>query len=302
MSATETFAGMESLFRSVGIGDEHISRARAAIGRQLRGEFEPFTERAAHNTMKIRGYEHVHVDQVRPNTRRAMQAILTTLEGADYGALGVTLREISYMRAKQGFPPRALFDVLDLTEDAVGDLATHCLQGSDQLMAAAIIARKICDGARGVILDGFTQAHQEAREEVERLARQFSAPILPALPGVLVLPIVGAISPARAQQIVDALLTGINQHGAHTAILDITGITDADPSLPIHLQRAATTARLLGAHVVLAGVSPTVARIIVEDAGGLHGVTVHSTLAAALVAAAKVTPATARSWQAPQRP
>lgn len=293
---------MESLFRGVGIGDGHIDRARAAMGRQFEGEFEAFTERVARETMKIAGYEHLHVDQVRPNTRRAMRAVLTTLEGADYGALGLTLREIAYLRAKQGFRPQTLFDVVDLTESAVGEVATRCLTGNEELMAAAIVTRRICDGARAVILGAFSQAHQEAQEQVERLARQFSAPILPALPGVLVLPIVGAISPARAQQIVDALLTGINKHGAHTAILDITGITDADPSLPIHLQRAATTARLLGAHVVLAGISPTVARIIVEDAGGLHGVTVHSTLAAALVAAAKVTPATARSWQAPHRP
>lgn len=293
---------MESLFRGVGIGEERIGRVRAAMGRQLDGELETFTERLAHDTMKIPGYEHLHVDQVRPNTRRAMQAVLTTLEGADYGTLGLTLREIAYIRARQSFRPQTLFDVVDLTENAVGELATRCLTGNEGLMAAAIVARRICDGARGVILGAFSQAHQEAQEQVERLARQFSAPILPALPGVLVLPIVGAISATRAQQIVDALLAGINTHGARTAILDITGLSDADSTLPAHLKRATMTARLLGAEVVLAGVSATVARILAEDAGGLRGVTVHSTLATALVAAANATPAAAGSWRASRRP
>jgi len=272
------------------------------MGRQLRREFEDFTERAVMSTVNLPGYEHVPADQVRPNTRRAMQAILATLEGADYDGFAATLRDIAYLRATQGMRPQALFAVLMLTEDSVGEMAANCLSGTDELVLGAIIARRICDAGRQVILDGFQQAHLEAREAIDRLARQFSAPILPALPGVLVLPIVGAISAARAQQIVDALLAGIARHGAHTAILDITGITDVDATLPAHLQRATSAVRMLGAQVVLAGVSPTVARIIVEAAGGLRGVKVRSTLAAALQAALNVTPTTAESPRAALAP
>lgn len=293
---------MESLFRNVGFGEDRIEWARATMGRQFRREFEAFTERAAQETVKLPGYEQVPVDQVRPNTRRAMQAILATLEGADYDGFAATLRDIAYIRAKQGLRPQALFSVLMLTEDSVGGVAASCLNGTDELVLGAIIARRICDAGRQVILDGFQQAHIEARDAAERLARQFSAPILPALPGVLVLPIVGAISAARAQQIVDALLAGIDRHGAHTAILDITGISDVDATLPAHLQRATSAARLLGARVVLAGVSPTVARLIIEDSGELRGVKVRSTLAAALQAALKVTPAAADPSPAPRRP
>jgi len=279
---------MESLFRIAGITEERLDRARATMGRRFHGDFDAYTEAAAVETMSVPGYEQRHIDEVRPNTRRAMLAILATFEGADYDQFGATLRDVAYLRAKQGMQPQSLFGVVDFSEDFVGRLAAECLNGMEELVLGAIIARRICDGARQVILEGFQRAHLDARGDVERLARQFSAPILPALPGVLVLPIVGAISAARAQQIVDVLLAGISQHGAHTVILDITGITDADDTLPAHLQRTTSAARLLGTRVVLAGVSAAVARIIVEDAGGLRGVKVHSTLAAALVSASTV--------------
>ena len=276
---------MESLFRNAGITEERIDWARARMGRRFRDEFDAYTEEVATATMRISGYEQLHIDQVRPNTRRAMQAILGTLEGADYDGFGATLREVSYLRARQGLQPQALFGVAALTEGLIGTIAVKCLKGMEELMLGAIIARRICDGGRQVIIEGFQQAHTEARNDIERMARQFSAPILPALPGVLVLPIVGAISAARAQQILDVLLAGIDHHGAHTVILDVTGITDVDATLPAHLQRTTSAARLLGARMVLAGVSATVARMLVEGAGGLRDVTVHSTLAAALVAA-----------------
>ncbi len=289
---------MESLFRHAGINEERIDWARARMGRRFRDDFEAYTEEVATGTMRIPGYDLLHIDQVRPNTRRAMQAILATLEGADYDGFGATLQEVAYLRARQGLQPQALFGVAALTEDLVGRLAVQCLEGTAELMLGAIIARRICDGGREVIIAGFQQAHTEARSDIERMARQFSAPILPALPGVLVLPIVGAISAARAQQILDALLAGIDHHGAHTVILDVTGITDVDATLPAHLQRTTSAARLLGARLVLAGVSATVAGKLVEGAGGLLDVTVHSTLAAALLAASTVS---ASAWRADRR-
>ncbi len=271
------------------------------MGRRFRDDFDAYTEQVTAGTMRVPGYEQLHVDQVRPNTRSAMQAILATLEGADYDGFGATLGEVAYLRARQGLQPQALFAVAALTEDLIGTLAAQCLEGTEELMLGAIIARRICDGGRAVIIAGFQQAHTEARSDVDRLARQFSAPILPALPGVLVLPIVGAISAARAQQILDAVLAGVDHHGAHTVILDVTGITDVDATLPAHLQRTTSAARLLGARMVIAGVSAAIAGTLVDGAGGLRDVKVHSTLAAALVAASTVTASDPATRTAPWR-
>jgi anti-anti-sigma regulatory factor len=293
---------LDSLVRIAGASEERIEWARATMGRQLRGELDAFIEQAAVDTMVLPGYEQLHVDQVRPNTRKSIHALLAVLEGADVHVFGDVLRDVALLRARQGLQPRALFGICTFSEGLVNLIASRCLRGVEELLLGAIIARRICDGAREVVSDAFQTAHLETREAVERLARQFSAPILPALPGVLVLPIVGAIAPTRARQIVDALLDGIQRHGAHTVILDITGLTDPDADLPVHLQRATSTARLLGARVVLAGVSPSVARILVEDAGGMQGAGIHATLASALMAASRQARAPADAWRVVRRP
>ncbi len=291
---------MESLYFIAGTDEASIDTARAAMGRHFRGVFEPFVEQAAIDTTKLPGYESVKLEQIRPNTRRSMTAILATLEGAAWHTFGAALQHVATMRARQGVEPRALFAVLDFTEVLINRIAVGSLSGPEAQVLGVIIARRICDSGRQIVVDAFQAAHLEARKELEHLAGQFSAPILPALPGVLVLPIVGAISAARGQQIVDALLAGIGHHDAHTAILDITGITDADATLPTHLQRATSAVRLLGARLVLAGVRPQVASMLAEHAGGLRGVEVHATLADALVAAAPATGG--RPWRAARRP
>jgi anti-anti-sigma regulatory factor len=276
---------MYRLFEAAGISDESLRHARAAMAQQMRSEGDAFIDEAARRTLQLSGYQHLEFAVLRPSTARSMLAVRETLEGGDIRLFGALLYDLAYLRAKSGLPPRSLYDLANITEQLLIELSERCLDGTQQLLSAAIVARQISQAARDVIIEAFQAAYVETRAEVERLASQFSAPILPALPGVLVLPIVGAITPARADQIIDALLHGIDQYAARTAILDITGITNVDASLPSHLQRAIGTARLVGARVVLVGVNPEVARALVSSNVELSGVNVLPTLAAALLAA-----------------
>jgi anti-anti-sigma regulatory factor len=276
---------MNRLYEAAGVSEESIQAARAAMGRQMRSEGDAFIDEAARRTMQLPGYQHLDLATVRPNTARSMMAVLETLEGGDMRLFGALAYQIAYTRAKSGLPPRSLYDLANVTEQLLIELSERCIVGTQALLSAAIVARRIAEAAREVIIDGFQAAHVETRAAVERLASQFSAPILPALPGVLVLPIVGEVTPARADQIVDALLRGIDVYAAKTAILDITGITDVDASLPSHLQRAIATARLVGARVVLVGVNPAVASALVASNMNVRDIHVLPTLAAALLAA-----------------
>lgn len=119
-----------------------------------------------------------------------------------------------------------------------------------------------------------TEALQRAAEErglleaqviasQEALIRELSTPLVPIAAGVLAMPLVGRISPARAQQILEALLGGVQAHGAGVAILDITGVPELDAHAANALVAAARAARLLGAEVVISGMGPAVARTLV---------------------------------------
>ncbi|MDY7042548.1 MAG: GAF domain-containing protein, partial [Chloroflexota bacterium] len=107
---------------------------------------------------------------------------------------------------------------------------------------------------------------QEAYEVQARLMetlREMSTPIVPVTREVLVLPLVGAVNAQRAEQVIESLLTGIEERRARVVIMDITGVPVVDANVANYLLRAALAARLLGAEVILVGITPQVAQAVV---------------------------------------
>jgi len=114
--------------------------------------------------------------------------------------------------------------------------------------------------------------HEQMIEAQRATIRALATPLIPLAAGLIAMPIVGTIDSARAQQILETLLGGISAQRARTAIMDITGVKLVDAAVADGLLRAARAARLLGAEVILTGVSPEVARVLADlsiDMGGL---------------------------------
>jgi rsbT co-antagonist protein RsbR len=105
---------------------------------------------------------------------------------------------------------------------------------------------------------------QEVIEAQQAALRELSTPLMPIAEGVVVMPIIGMIDSRRAQQIMETLLEGIAAHSADIAILDITGVRVVDTQVAGALIRAAQAARMLGARVVLSGISAEVAQTLVH--------------------------------------
>lgn len=122
----------------------------------------------------------------------------------------------------------------------------------------------------------------EAQEQViraqEELLLSLSAPLIPLGEGILVMPLVGRITVERAGRLVEALTQGVAANGARAAILDVTGVPEADNTVAQALARAAQAIRLLGAEVVLTGIQPAMARAVVEMGLDLGGVATRATL------------------------
>jgi rsbT co-antagonist protein RsbR len=105
---------------------------------------------------------------------------------------------------------------------------------------------------------------QQVIESQQAALAELSTPLMPVAEGVLVMPLIGGIDHARAQQILEALLTAIVAQRARTVILDITGVHDVDSHAAEALVRATEGARLLGAATILSGITPALAHTLVE--------------------------------------
>jgi len=139
-------------------------------------------------------------------------------------------------------------------------------------------------------------AHQALEEERARLTaeiiaaqetaiRELSTPLLPIGPGILAMPLIGNIDERRGLLILDTLLTGIQQHSATVAILDVTGVRKMNGNIAEMLLRNARAARLLGTNVLLTGVSSLVARTIIGLGVDLGPVQTYATLEQGILAA-----------------
>ncbi len=273
---------MEVLLQTANMPAELLEQARVVLAKEFRRQLEEFIERGARMTIALPAYVEFTLEEVRPNTRRGMLAFLGALESADFSVFAGLLFEIGYRRAKQGLPVHALFGIIAITDRLVRELCAENIDDREIRAASLEISQRVCELARSSVLDAFQRSSQEAHQKIVHLVRQLSVPLLPVLPGVLIIPIIGAVDPARADQIIEVLLRGIGDHRAHIVILDITGITDVEPAIAEHFIRAAHAARLLGARTLLVGVGPAVATVLVESRADLHGISTHATLEAAL--------------------
>ncbi|WP_437305661.1 PAS domain-containing protein [Sorangium sp. So ce388] len=146
--------------------------------------------------------------------------------------------------------------------------------------ALATIARDLtplydAERERLALQEQVIQAQQDA-------LRELSTPLVPLAEGIVAMPLIGSLDRPRAQQAMEKLLDGIVQHQFHTAILDVTGVKDVDAESADALLRIARAARLLGAQLVLTGISPDTAQTLVDLGLDLSGISTRSTLQAGI--------------------
>ena len=101
------------------------------------------------------------------------------------------------------------------------------------------------------------------REQLSATIQELSSPVLPVFEGILVMPLVGAITGERANLLINSLLHAIEQHRADFVIMDVTGVPIIDTQVAQALLQASDAARLLGTRTILAGLRPELAQTIV---------------------------------------
>ncbi|WP_437931265.1 STAS domain-containing protein [Sorangium sp. So ce291] len=132
------------------------------------------------------------------------------------------------------------------------------------------------------------EAAQELRrkdeevEQKERLIRALSAPIIQVWNGVLAVPLAGVLSRERAEPICEELLHRVTSMSATHVLLDLTGLSEVDEAATGQIATIVTSLRLLGAECAVVGLSPELARTMVEVGISLAGVRTYQTLADAL--------------------
>ncbi len=107
----------------------------------------------------------------------------------------------------------------------------------------------------------------DQRERVIRQQQQaileLSTPVLQVRERLLILPIIGVIDSQRARQLTHQLLRGIRDTRAKVVVVDITGVPAIDSAVANHLVQTVEASRLMGASVIITGLSSEIAQTLV---------------------------------------
>ena len=109
----------------------------------------------------------------------------------------------------------------------------------------------------------FVDERERVIRQQQDAIRELSTPVLPVRERLLILPIIGVLDSERARQLTEQLLNGIRTHRAKVVVIDITGAPDVDQTVANHLVQTVDASRLMGASVIITGLSPTIAQTLV---------------------------------------
>jgi rsbT co-antagonist protein RsbR len=113
------------------------------------------------------------------------------------------------------------------------------------------------------VAGSFVEERERVIRQQQDSLRELSTPVLQVRERLLILPIIGVLDTDRAHQLTDQLLQGIRTHRARVVVIDITGVPDVDEAVADHLVKTVDASRLMGAGVIITGLSSEIAQTLV---------------------------------------
>jgi anti-anti-sigma factor len=119
------------------------------------------------------------------------------------------------------------------------------------------------DDAIAAFAQAFISANEHVIASQQQAIRSLSTPVLQLHPGLLILPMVGALDRQRLDQMRALLLEAVGERRARAVVLDVTGVPEIDSVAANQLIGSVTSARMMGAEVIISGLSAEIAQTLV---------------------------------------
>jgi rsbT co-antagonist protein RsbR len=110
----------------------------------------------------------------------------------------------------------------------------------------------------------FVEERERVIREQQAAIRELSTPVLQVRDRLVILPIIGVLDTQRARQLTEQLLGAIQTNRAKVVVIDITGVASIDLTVANHLVQTVEASRLMGARVIVTGLSSEIAQTLVD--------------------------------------
>jgi rsbT co-antagonist protein RsbR len=187
-----------------------------------------------------------------------------TLETGSVEKLEAYAGDLSERIVSRGVETHEVLGIVLLLRDVLARSLFERYQSDPDLLDRVLDAYEPAANRIAVIV-GVSFVHERERVigEQQTTIRQLSTPVLQVRERLLILPIIGILDSQRADQLTEQLLDGVRKNRARVVVIDVTGVPDIDKTVANHLIQTVRACRLMGAGVIITGLSPDIAKTLV---------------------------------------
>jgi len=133
----------------------------------------------------------------------------------------------------------------------------------ERLSSALDVYEPVANKILSIVALAFVAEREKVVRQQQEAIQELSTPVLQVRDQMLILPIIGVIDTHRARQLTEQLLRTIRISRAKVVVMDITGVPGVDSKVANHLVQTVDASQLMGATVIVTGISPEIAQTLV---------------------------------------
>ena len=186
------------------------------------------------------------------------------LETGSVEALQAYARSLSERIIPRGVETHEVVGIVLLLRDVLARSLFKKYQADFELLNQVLDAYEpAANRIANTVAVSFVQERERVIRQQQEAIRELSTPVLQVRERLLILPIIGVIDSQRAKQLTEQLLRGIRNNRAKVVVVDITGVPTIDSTVANHLVQTVEASRLMGASVIITGLSSEIAQTLV---------------------------------------
>jgi rsbT co-antagonist protein RsbR len=251
--------------RFVDLGHEDVARMstiKAVMSENLERFTDAFFDYLSHIEEAAPLFKNRAVlEEAKKLKREHLVAMVQGEYGSNYAEQRVRLGELY---GKVGLDVRVFLGAFHHLMRTVGlEIMKHFAKTPQAGFEIFMSLKKVAFFDIAVIVDVLIEERERVIRSQQEAIRELSTPVIQIRDRLLILPVIGLIDSERALQLTESLLQAIRTNRARVVVMDITGVAAVDSKVANHLIQTVAAARLMGATVIVTGLSADVAQALV---------------------------------------
>src|SRR5712664_3491637 len=186
------------------------------------------------------------------------------LETGSVEALQAYARNLSERIIPRGVETNEVVGIVLLLRDVLARSLFKKYQADFELLNQVLDAYEpAANRIANTVAVSFVQERERVIRQQQEAIRELSTPVLQVREQLLILPIIGVLDSQRARQVTEQLLRAIRANRAKVVVIDITGVPSVDSTVANHLVQTVEASRMMGASVIITGLSSEIAQTLV---------------------------------------